>query len=545
MNATGTPTTWLRESLARAIERERAGASPPDTDAGACRIVKSEPGTLVWRDRRATDDAAVVCKLYRHGSPLKHLRDRLARSPAEREYAVLTRLHRAGIPCSEPLAWACGIAPETGAYSLLATREIPHAETLEQLAARDAGALNAVNLPALIRIVRHMHACGVYHGALAPRNILLQTTATGADAFFLIDTRRSLIFPYDIASCRMGQRDLLWLCMYIVRYMGAARIPELLAAAGLAPDAVRRFMRILAAQRSSRGRRNLVNTEFSLRAWLANRGVPPGDDWLRLRLPDRPGCRLDLFYRLDAPEWRTLGARYWRNELPGLATVKQHAWGGITQCGMLPEANGRFYFKRFAITGARYLHKPPRARHTVVHQAALRVLGFDTPDVVCLIERRCLGLLTASAIVTADLGNATFSLNSIVNCGAGNLIPAHDERRQLLRALGSAVGRRHAAGLFHGDLHLGNIFARRADGGFQFFWIDNEEGQRYHRLPMRRRLHDLDHINRFRHRVSLSERMLVWKAYAATAGIPPDAQRRIQRRTMRKSRRFWQKKGWL
>ncbi len=542
MNGTGTQNSWLRTSVVRALELERAGT--PATGETACRIIKSEPATLVWRDRRAADDAAVVCKMYRRIRPMKRLRERLSRSPVEREFTVLARLHRAGIPCSEPLLWRTRYTAGDDLGDILVMREILDAETLEQVAGRGKGALDALDLTALFRLVRRMHACGVYHGALALRNVLHRQTAREEDTFFLIDTRRSLAFPCDIAEHRMGRRDLLWLCMYIGRYAGTTRLPEWLRAYGLAPAACEEFMRTLHAQRSSRGRRNLVNTEFSLRAWIANRRTPPGGDWLHVRLPDRPGCRLDLHYRVDAPAWCELGPIYWRNALPDLTTVKQHAWGGHTQRGVAPLAEGRFYFKRFAVIGPRYLHKPPRARHTVVHQAELNALGFDTPRVVCLLERRCLGLLVGAAIVTRDLGDA-LSLNSIINRGEGTVVESRQDRRALLRALGTAIGRRHALGIFHGDLHLGNVFCRRDGDGFHFFWIDNEEGARFHRLPLRQRLHDLDHVNRFRHNVSLSERLLVWKAYAGAAGIPHVNERRIQRCVIRKSQRFWRKKGWL
>jgi hypothetical protein len=62
---------------------------------------------------------------------------------------------------------------------------------------------------------------------------------------------------------------------------------------------------------------------------------------------------------------------------------------------------------------------------------------------------------------------------------------------------------------------------------------------------MRLRLHDLDHINRFKHKLSLTERMLMWRAYADAAGLSARVRRGVLRRVVRKSRRFWRKKGWL
>lgn len=47
-------------------------------------------------------------------------------------------------------------------------------------------------------------------------------------------------------------------------------------------------------------------------------------------------------------------------------------------------------------------------------------------------------------------------------------------RRQLLRELGTFIGRLHAAGFIHGDLRPSNALALREEGRFHFSLIDNE-----------------------------------------------------------------------
>lgn len=463
-----------------------------------------------------------------------------------REFQLLKRLLGSQPRCGVLLDLPCGGGRLTPALAPFADGIIEADVALGQVLHSKASPVegtnqfwmtaSALNIPLRDNSVDGVVSCRLNHHLPDPDD---GTTSPG---FHLIDMERSVLFPYDIFGTRMARRDLLALSSYIVRYEGSARIPSFLSAYGLPQDEHGAFMEALCRFRSSSVGRDLAAMEFGIRAALERRWGLDISGWLRTQSVDNKGQSLEIYCRPNHPEWIQIAKQYWNAELPGMVEIKSHDWGGITQSGQVPGV-GTCYFKRFAIRSLRFIHKPRRGRHTLKHQELVSEAGFDVPEVVCLIERRKAGIVLESALIASELKDQ-HSLNAILNSGNGDIVRSRRDKRELLRTLGREVGRRHALGLFHGDLHLGNVFCKRAENGFALSWIDNEEGSCWKHLPMRLRLHDLDHINRFKHKLSLSERMLVWKTYVLAAGLPRRLQRKILRRVIRKSQRFWRKKGW-
>lgn len=68
-------------------------------------------------------------------------------------------------------------------------------------------------------------------------------------------------------------------------------------------------------------------------------------------------------------------------------------------------------------------------------------------------------------------------------------------RRQLLHALGTCIGRVHAAGFVHGDLRPGNILADLRADRFHFTLIDNERTVQYSPPPGKLLLKNLMQLN--------------------------------------------------
>jgi predicted unusual protein kinase regulating ubiquinone biosynthesis (AarF/ABC1/UbiB family) len=71
----------------------------------------------------------------------------------------------------------------------------------------------------------------------------------------------------------------------------------------------------------------------------------------------------------------------------------------------------------------------------------------------------------------------------------------------------------HAAGIFHGDLRLGNVLVQKNEGQWRFFFIDNERTKKFYRLPSRLRLKNLVQINMFRYDIGNTDRLRFFKAY--------------------------------
>lgn len=73
--------------------------------------------------------------------------------------------------------------------------------------------------------------------------------------------------------------------------------------------------------------------------------------------------------------------------------------------------------------------------------------------------------------------------------------PQLQQRRQLLHALGTFIGRVHATGFIHGDLRTSNVLANWQGEHFQFSLIDNERNQQVSPPPGKALLRNLMQLN--------------------------------------------------
>ncbi len=69
------------------------------------------------------------------------------------------------------------------------------------------------------------------------------------------------------------------------------------------------------------------------------------------------------------------------------------------------------------------------------------------------------------------------------------------QRRLLLQALGTFIGRVHATGFIHGDLRPGNVLAAQTQDQFRFTLIDNERNTRKTPTPGKMLLRNLMQLN--------------------------------------------------
>ncbi len=167
----------------------------------------------------------------------------------------------------------------------------------------------------------------------------------------------------------------------------------------------------------------------------------------------------------------------------------------------------------------KHLFRPSRARRAFSASLMLAEHGFCVPKVVALGEQRYGPVCTSNFLITRELDNASdlyacFDDNWQVQSGQ-----VLRDKRRFIRALGETVGRMHGAGIFHGDLRAGNIFAKSVDGAWQFFFLDNERTRKLGLLPKRLRLKNLVQVNMLQIKnITLTDRMRFFEAYLEQNG---------------------------
>ncbi len=232
--------------------------------------LKEEEETLLWRLELPAVGAGIV-KLYRRRGDWNGIRGRVLSFRVQREFVGLCVLADGGVPCSVPLLWGWGRALEHGQFELLVTREITDAVNLKDYFAAGSPALRSEDFLPLFDALRSMHECGVYHGALWPKNILLTRAVDGVCQFHVIDLARAVRFPGSILGTAMARYDLLSLLYSLARANVDCDAEALLRRHGYQPAEARQIAEQARRYRSSRHLRNRLALTFQLRAAFAGR----------------------------------------------------------------------------------------------------------------------------------------------------------------------------------------------------------------------------------------------------------------------------------
>lgn len=270
--------------------------------------------------------------------------------------------------------------------------------------------------------------------------------------------------------------------------------------------------------------------------------------WARVmrKAPSEDG-RLDIYHRSGEDQWVDLALAYWQGKLNGLSVVKSSR-SAIVHKGSLNQDSSMFYAKRFLVRDRsdwiKHMIKMSRAKRALIRGEEIQALGFSSPRALCLIEERRAGFVRESALITEAIHDAS-NIRDWLNRFELEVVNSIQRKRQLLRAFGHAVGTWHEARLYHGDMRTHNVLCRTSNAGFSFFWLDNERCLKLAWLPMRLRVHNLMQVNMDRRGITLTDRMRFWKAYLETTHIPPNQQKRIIWKVMRKTRKRWKKRGWI
>lgn len=159
----------------------------------------------------------------------------------------------------------------------------------------------------------------------------------------------------------------------------------------------------------------------------------------------------------------------------------------------------KLYFKQYLNRSVwdfvKHLLRPCRAKRALKAAAMLEENGLHSPDIIAMGELNYGPVCVENFLITRELENAHNIYTSLSDNWPELTIEALRDKRAFISELGKTIGRMHAAGIFHGDLRPGNVFAQKLDGSWRFFFLDNERTMKFPVLPRRLRIKNLVQIN--------------------------------------------------
>jgi len=227
-----------------------------DTD----QIIKAEAKCLIGTEHLEDGTTAVMKMYYRRGVA-NFIRARLLNFRAQREYRILKHLANCGIACTIPLFWTHGYCKEYGFYEVLCTRQIPNTLSLDTFLSSESINDQNSDFGPLFQLVYNMHRCGVYHGALSTKNILIDAPGKPQAKYYHIDFARGWLFPSSILGQRIAWFDIHKLVRKIESHLGPGTCGPYLAQYGLGKEAIEKFYQDTRRYKSeSRKQKRIKNT---------------------------------------------------------------------------------------------------------------------------------------------------------------------------------------------------------------------------------------------------------------------------------------------
>jgi len=202
-----------------------------------------------------------------------------------------------------------------------------------------------------------------------------------------------------------------------------------------------------------------------------------------------------------------------------LRAVRSSRFAKVYRFGAELNGVGRVvYFKEFLSRSVwdsfKHIFRASRARRALEGSLMLNSRGFGVPAVIAMGESKRGPFVGGDFLVTLEVENSK-QVYQFLGDNSGNLNSEEvRSKHKLLRDFGKTVGKMHAAGIFHGDLRVGNVLASFEKDGWEFFFLDNERTKWFCRLPNRLRLKNLVQVNMHRVRVlTNSDRLRFFKSY--------------------------------
>ncbi|MCD4831768.1 MAG: lipopolysaccharide kinase InaA family protein [Anaerohalosphaeraceae bacterium] len=172
----------------------------------------------------------------------------------------------------------------------------------------------------------------------------------------------------------------------------------------------------------------------------------------------------------------------------------------------------KIFFYRSAKDFFLHQFRPSRAVRAFKAAAMLSANGINAPVSIALGAKKILGTIkTGSFLITSEVADSRLFYELLDELA--NSESTVNEKRKLVIALGEMVGKMHYAGIFHGDLRLGNILVQQSQAQYKFTLLDNERTRKFTTLPGRLRVKNLVQVGMYENGLTRTDRMRFFAAY--------------------------------
>ena len=192
----------------------------------------------------------------------------------------------------------------------------------------------------------------------------------------------------------------------------------------------------------------------------------------------------------ESAELHRLAPQLAAEELPpGWELVRSSAYTRVA-CNHATAVYYKEFLSRTPLESLKALLRGSRAKRARLHNDALLQAGINAP--ANLAWGKLPGAREYLFCRAVDGDDITTWLSTGLPSGDAS---TRSDRRRLLQALGTFIGRLHATGFVHGDLRPGNVLAERRGDRFLFSLIDNERTVLKQPPPGRMLLRNLMQLN--------------------------------------------------
>jgi len=184
----------------------------------------------------------------------------------------------------------------------------------------------------------------------------------------------------------------------------------------------------------------------------------------------------------------------WKDRLSDIGIAADLDWsvvaGGrlvsrsdVTRCFRIELDDGEvIYFKRYVYPLKKIMEfwmRPGKASVEAWAYGQLQQLGIPTLDVIAFGERRLMGMLVATFIVTKEMPDTQDMSDFAID--VWSRLPMEERKavyRDISGKLVQQVRRAHDGGFFHHDLKWRNILLKKDTAGYTPVWIDSPRASR-------------------------------------------------------------------